>query len=73
MNAGSHNQGVNIQTGPNGEVYAIWSIYDSWPSDEKAIGFAKSMDGGVTFSTATRIINNIKGIRTTEVGKKIIE
>lgn len=69
VNAGSHNQGVNIQTGPNGEVYAIWSIYDSWPSDEKAIGFAKSMDGGVTFSTATRIINNIKGIRTTEVGK----
>ncbi len=28
--AGSHNQGVNLQTGPNGEVYAVWAIYDSW-------------------------------------------
>jgi hypothetical protein len=62
-NAGSHNQGVNIKTGPNGEVYCAWAVYDSWPSDEKAIGFSKSMDGGVTWNTATRIINNIKGIR----------
>ena len=34
VNAGSHNQGVNVQTGPNGEVYVTWSIYDSWPSNE---------------------------------------
>jgi PKD repeat protein len=67
--AGSHNQGVNIQTGPNGQVYAIWSIYDSWPSDETAIGFAKSTDGGVSFGSGTRIINNIRGIRTTETTK----
>ena len=69
VNAGSHNQGVNIQTGPNGEVYAVWAIYDSWPSDETALGFASSSDGGVTWSPATRIISNIKGIRTTENGK----
>ncbi len=69
VNAGSHNQGVNLQTGPNGEVYAIWAIYDSWPQDEKAIGFAKSTDGGATFASATRIIDNIRGIRNTEVGK----
>jgi Secretion system C-terminal sorting domain len=62
-NAGSHNQGENFKTGPNGEAYCAWSVYDSWPSDEKAIGFSKSVDGGVTWSTATRIINNIKGIR----------
>lgn len=69
VNAGSHNQGVNIQTGPNGEVYAIWAIYDTWPSDEKAIGFAKSLDGGATWQPSVRIINNTRGIRTTGVGK----
>lgn len=69
VNAGSHNQGVNIQTGPNGEVYVVWSIYDSWPQDEKALGFAKSLDGGATFQPATRIIDNIRGIRNTETGK----
>jgi hypothetical protein len=69
VNAGSHNQGVNLQTGPDGQVYAVWSVYDSWPSDEKALGFAKSTNGGTSFAPATKIINNIRGIRTTEVGK----
>ena len=67
--AGSHNQGVNINSGPNGEVYAVWSIYDSWPTDETAIGFAKSLDGGATFEPAVRIIENIRGIRITETSK----
>lgn len=71
VNAGSHNQGVNIQTGPNGEVYVIWSIYDSWPQDEKAIGFAKSTNGGTSFGTAVRIINNTRGIRNSGVGKNM--
>jgi hypothetical protein len=61
--AGSHNQGVNIQTGPSGEVYVAWAIYDSWPSVETAIGFTKSTDGGVTYSAASRIVTNIAGIR----------
>ncbi len=69
VNAGSHNQGVNVQTGPNGEVYVVWAIYDSWPSDETALGFAKSTDGGATFAPATRIISNIKGIRNSAVSK----
>lgn len=69
VNAGSHNQGINIHTGPNGEVYAAWSIYNSWPSDEGAIGFAKSLDGGATWTPAYRIIQNIRGIRTTETNK----
>lgn len=71
VNAGSHNQGVNIQTGPNGEVYAIWAIYDSWPSDEKAIGFAKSLDGGATWLPGTRIIDNIRGIRNSGTHKNM--
>ncbi len=63
--AGSHNQGINFKCGPDGEVYAAWSVYDSWPSDEKAIGFNTSLDGGSTWGTAFRAINNIKGIRNT--------
>ena len=71
VNAGSHNQGVNIQTGPNGEVYVVWTIYDSWPSDETALGMAVSTDGGATFAPAERILSNIKGIRTTETSKNM--
>lgn len=68
INAGSHSQGVNIQTGPNGEVYAAFTIYDSWPSDEDAIGLARSFDGGQTYESF-RIIDNIRGIRSSGVGK----
>ncbi len=71
VNAGGHNQGVNIQTGPNGEVYATWAIYDGWPAAETALGFAKSTDGGASWETSTRIIENIKGVRQIESGKTI--
>ena len=54
LNPGSHAQGVNVQTGPNGEVYVAFAIYDNWPTGEDAIGFAKSTDGGVTW-TKSRI------------------
>jgi hypothetical protein len=64
LNAGSHNQGINIQTGPNGEVYASWSVYDAWPGGEDAIGFNISTDGGETWGTPTRIYSAINfGIR----------
>ncbi len=69
VNSGSHDQGCVVQTGPNGEVYVTWVIYDTWPSDETAIGFAKSTDGGATFEPAVRIIENIKGIRVSETSK----
>ncbi len=65
--AGNHNQGVNLSTGPNGEVYAVWAIYDAWPQDEKSLGFAKSLDGGETWEDSYRIINNIRGIRQSGV------
>jgi hypothetical protein len=69
VNAGSHCQGVNINSGPNGEVYVIWAIYDGWPTDESAIGMARSFDGGATFDPATRVISDIRGIRSTGVNK----
>ncbi|HMB69946.1 MAG TPA: sialidase family protein, partial [bacterium] len=34
--AGNHSQGVNIQVGPNGEVYAVFAVYDCWPCEEVA-------------------------------------
>ncbi len=71
VNAGNHNQGVNLSTGPNGEVYAVWTIYDNWPSDEDAMGFAKSYDGGETWEPAIRIIENIRGIRNSGVSKNM--
>lgn len=67
VNAGNHCQGVNISTGPNGEVYVVWAIYDGWPQDEKAIGMARSMDGGETWEPAVRIIDDIRGIRNSDV------
>jgi hypothetical protein len=71
VNSGSHDQGVNIATGPNGEVYVVWAIYDGWPTNETALGLAVSMDGGVTFPPATRIITNIDGIRNYDIGKNM--
>ena len=59
---GSFNHGVNLTTGPNGEVYATWAIYDGSGLTESDLGFAKSLDGGVTW-TASRAISNIRGIR----------
>ena len=67
-NAGYLCQGVNIQTGPNGEVYVVFCIYDNWPSDEDAIGMARSFDGGQTWESF-RIIDNIRGIRSSGTGK----
>lgn len=66
------NHGVNLQTGPNGQVYAVWAVYYYWDpyngSNEDAIAFTKSMDGGVTWSNVTLAISNIKGHRITPLG-----
>ncbi len=58
-------QGPNVQTGPNGEVYVCYAIYDAnWLDGEDAIGFSKSTDGGATW-TALRAYNQVNfGIRT---------
>jgi hypothetical protein len=57
-------QGCNIQTGPNGELYVIYAIYDAnWTDGEDAIGFSKSTDGGTTW-THLRAYNQVNfGIR----------
>ena len=63
---GGFHQGVNLSTGPNGEVYAIWAVTYGG-GDENAIGFAKSTDGGETWETAYTIIDGIRGIRASGV------
>ncbi|MCX6269398.1 MAG: PKD domain-containing protein, partial [Bacteroidetes bacterium] len=67
----SFNHGVNLQTGPAGQVYAIWATYPSSGITEDGIGFNMSVDGGATFGTAKKIISNIKGIRETGVLKNM--
>lgn len=61
--ANHYEQGINLQTGPGGVVYAIWStpIINS-PYTEDKIGFSKSTNGGVSWSTPTLPIT-IGGIR----------
>ena len=54
-------QGVHISIGSNGEVYLIWAHYTA-SGPEAGIGFAKSTDGGATFSTPV-IAFPITGIR----------
>ena len=71
VESGLFAQGVNLAVGPNGEVYAVWAININWnglicqPTSNNsldAIGFNKSLDGGVTWSTPDRIFN-IQGSR----------
>ncbi|MCE1189283.1 MAG: T9SS type A sorting domain-containing protein [Ignavibacteria bacterium] len=52
-------QGVNLQTGANGEVYAIWAVYkdNSVSTGEDGIGFNMSTDGGETWGTPKYIYN----------------
>ncbi len=66
-----NNTGVNVKTGPNGEVYVCWATYNNGLSTaETGIAFSKSIDGGVIFSTGEVIWNTngstgsyINGIR----------
>jgi hypothetical protein len=61
--SGLRGQGVHIAIGPNGEVYLTWAHYAATGTAEIGVGFAKSTDGGATFSTPT-IAYPISGIRT---------
>ena len=50
-------QGVNVQTGINGEVYVCWADHKQVVSPFKAdgMGFAKSTNGGVSFAPSSVI------------------
>jgi len=58
-------QGANVQSGVNGEVYICWADYNGnslFDFSSKGLGFSKSLDGGVTFSSAQRVLSYV-GIR----------
>ena len=42
-------QGVNVQTGPDGNVYVCWANYGTGNVPANGIGFTKSVDGGASF------------------------
>jgi len=64
---GSHYcQGVDVQVGPGGVVYAVWAYNMSGsPFTEDYLGFAKSTNGGVTWTSGNNQAVNVNGIRTT--------
>ncbi len=66
-NALGNGQGVDVKTGPEGEVYLCWTVYG--PGGDlpgQSIGFASSDDGGVSFTTS--IPFTFDGIQTTNLG-----
>ncbi|RPI14898.1 MAG: exo-alpha-sialidase, partial [Ignavibacteriae bacterium] len=69
--SGHYEQGCNIQTGPNGEVYCVWATPVSGGSyTEDYIVFTKSTNGGANWTTPVSAldINGIRGnILTTNI------
>lgn len=69
--ANHYEQGVNLQTGPEGVVYAVWTTpINNLPHTEDKIGFSKSTNGGLIWSTPTLPIS-ISGIRGTVLSSNI--
>lgn len=56
-------QGVSLAVAPGGEVYAVWSGYNSYPAVRTTVGFNVSTNGGASWSHARGIdtINEIRG------------
>lgn len=63
--AGHYSQGCDIRVGPNGEVYVVWAAPNTSAANvEDFAGFAKSVNGGVTW-TVTNNAYDMNGIRGT--------
>lgn len=55
-------QGANVQTGPNGEVYACWCDYPSSGPPANQISFNKSTNGGNTWLSTPTVAFTYTGI-----------
>ena len=62
------NYAVNVHTGPEGQVYAVWLLSDTAGT---ALGFTKSLDGGVSFTPVTKIIIDIDPLPILGTSKSI--
>jgi len=70
--SGHYSQGCDIRTGPNGEVYVVWAApIAGSPFTEDFAGFAKSTNGGVSW-TVTENAYDMNGIRGTFPSKSNI-
>ena len=70
---GFENLGVNLQTGPQGQVYACWSTIDvpnSNQADNTRIYFNRSIDGGDNWLTNAINIGAVQGLFTMIVSSK---
>lgn len=67
--AGHHHQGCDVEVGPGGVVYVIWAncTTNGQNSTEDFLGFAKSSDGGVTWTGVTDNAVDINGIRSSNL------
>lgn len=66
--AGHYAQGTDIRTAPNGDVYVCWTAPNlSFPWTGDYLGFAKSTNGGVTW-TVTENAYDMNGIRSNSFG-----
>lgn len=62
---GHHHQGCDVEVGPGGVVYVVWGncTTNGQNSTEDFLGFAKSNDGGVTWTGVNDNAVDINGIR----------
>ncbi len=67
--SGHHQQGCDIRVGPGGVVYAVWAhcTTNGQNSTEDHLGFAKSTDGGVTWTSQTNTAVDVNGIRNSNL------
>lgn len=62
---GHHHQGCDVEVGPGGVVYVVWGncTTSGQNSTEDFLGFAKSLDGGVTWTGVNDFAVDVNGIR----------
>ena len=67
--SGHHHQGCDVTAGPEGNVYSVWAncTTNGQNSTEDSLGFAKSTDGGITW-TAKNNAADMNGIRASSFG-----
>ena len=67
--SGHHQQGCDVRVGPGGVVYVVWAhcTTNGQNSTEDHLGFCKSTDGGVTWTSATNTAVDVNGIRASNL------
>jgi len=68
--SGHYEQGCNLQTGPGGEIYCVWSSVNTGTNLEDKIIFTKSLNGGTTWAAPSNAFT-INGIRGTALTNNI--